>query len=471
MTVEDAGRAASGIGKQPRAETDGGPPHAWWRTTVISLALLLEGMSSSSINVQVAEIAAEFRPGPALLSLVVTAFLVGYAGLLPVAGRLGDARDRRAVFLSGVALFGAGCTLCALAPGAWVVAAGRFVQGAGAALSAPAALALITAGLPAGARRNRVVALFGAMGAAGFSLGLVLPGFVVTWLGWRAGFAILLPVVLLVLAVCSRLSPAAGKAPQRVDWTGAALLTAALLLAVHAVAGTGGSAAWLVAAEFAAAGAAGAALVRRGGIDGFPAAAVRAPRVLACCVALAAVFAAVLGSMYVISLELQLGRSVDPFRVSLLILPQPVAFSLLSAYGARIVTRLGVGRALAAGMALILLALGLLAASDEGVRPAYGVLPAMVLTGAGLALCFPAATIGAVDAASEHCRATVSGVVTTWQNVGGAGGMALLTALALVPRPGAVGPAGPGMLVAAGFLLVGGAAAWLVARGRRAVSP
>src|SRR5699024_287496 len=72
-------------------------------------------------------------------------------------------------------------------------------QGAGAALTAPAALGLITAPLPEGAERNRMVALYGALGAVGFSTGLVLPGFLVTQLGWRSSFAVLLPFVALVL--------------------------------------------------------------------------------------------------------------------------------------------------------------------------------------------------------------------------------------------------------------------------------
>src|SRR5690606_17793626 len=117
---------------------------------------------------------------------------------LPVAGRLTDLRDPRHVFTVGVALFGVGSVVCALATGPLLVLAGRSVQGIGAALSAPAAMVLITRG-HAERARAKAVALYGAMGAAGFSLGLVLPGLVVSTWGWRASFLVLVPIVLLTV--------------------------------------------------------------------------------------------------------------------------------------------------------------------------------------------------------------------------------------------------------------------------------
>lgn len=437
------------------------------QTIIICLALLLEGMSSSSINVQVGAIRDALGLGASELGLVAAAFLITYAGLLPTAGRLVDARDRRKVFLVGVALFGLGCAVCAVAVNGGMLVAGRSVQGIGAALSAPAALALITHGLPQGAARNRAVAIYGAMGAAGFSLGLVLPGFVVAALGWRASFAVLLPIVLVVLVTAWRVPGGVADLGRRIDLVGAALLTAILMVAVHAIGGI------TTQSEVASVGQGVLVLVlvgllaRRGGVAGFPASVVMAPRVLGSCIALAAVFAGVLTGCYLVSLGLQAGGNAGPLEVGLVLLPQPLTFAFLSGAGARLVTRIGPGRVLAGGMALIASALAVLAVLGTEPRPmlavAAGMVPAQAAIGAGLALAFPAASIGAVDAAPEAFRGTTAGLLTTWQNVGGAVGLAMVTALGVVPVLPGPTDAGPGLVVCAVVVVVGGAVAWLIA--------
>lgn len=434
------------------------------QVVVISLAMLLEGMSASSINVQIGAVREALNASEATLGLIAAAFLIAYAGLLPAAGRLVDARDARSVFLTGVALFAVGCVICASSVDGTMLICGRFVQGAGAALSAPAALALITQGLPIGPVRNRAIALYGAMGAAGFSAGLVVPGLVVSIAGWRASFLVLLPIALLVIAVVLRGRVGQRGQAQGVDVRGAALLTLVLMLTVHAVGGIGAVPGWLLAAEAGVAVVIALLLVRRGGVAGYPAHLVGTPRVLGPCVALAAVFAGAIASYYVLSLALETGSGYSALEIGLALLPNPVAFALLAGYGARLITRFGAGKILACGMLLIAAALAYLGLVGLALPPLLGMVPAQVAIGAGLALAFPAASIGAVDAAPAEFRGTVAGLLTTWQNVGGAVGLALVTALGVVPTVSGASDAGPGLYVAATFVLVGGAAAMAVTR-------
>lgn len=460
-------RDATRHGRSKRGAVEG----SWLYTVVISLALLLEGMSSSSINVQVAALRDDLGLGAVRLGLVAAAFLIAYAGLLPVAGQLVDARDGKKVFLLGVTLFGAGCVLCAAAADGWMLVGGRFVQGGGAALSAPAALALITRGLPPGARRNRVVALFGAMGAAGFSLGLVLPGFLVAAVGWRASFLVLLPVALVVLAVVATARTGAeDRSPQRIDVSGAALLTAVLMIGIHLVTGVGGLPGWLLPVEGVCVLALAVVLARRGGVGGFPAAVVYTPRVLGPCIALAAVFSGVLASCYIMSLSLQAGDGFEAFRVGLALLPSPIAFALFAGFGSRLVTRCGTGAVLGAGMVLIGGALATLAVVGDAVPSTVGVPVAQAAIGTGLALSFPAASIRAVDAAPEAFRGRTAGLLTTWQNVGGALGLALVTAGGVVPTVGSPAAA-PGLGVSAALVLVGALLSAVVDRRGRTRSP
>lgn len=442
------------------------------RTMTICLALLLEGMCSSSINVQVNDIRETFDAGGGAMALVVSSFLVSYAGLLPLAGRLVDVVDRRTVFLAGVALFGAGCVACAAAVGPSMLIAGRFVQGAGAALSAPAALALVTVGLPAGPERNRAVAWFGAMGAAGFSVGLVLPGFVVASFGWRASFVILVPIVIAVLVATWGVAPSPPAERGSVDVVGALGLTATLMVALHAVSGVGTSSWRTVVVESAAVGIAALVLWRRHvarpaagrGLMSFPG-------VRASCLGLATLFASVLASMYVVSVTLEVRHGADAAEIGLAILPQPVCFSLLAGRGARLVSRLGPRPVMAIGAATVAAAvLYTDAAAFEWPRP-LALSPAMGLIGVGLALAFPAASISAVDSSPVAQRGRTAALLTTWQNVGGATGIALVTALDLVPTAGtSIAPDGALLLLAI-VAVAGAVAAWLAAGIRPGPAP
>lgn len=424
------------------------------RMALVCLALLLEGMSSSSINVQVAAISVDLQIDGGALQLVAGVFLIAYAGLLPAAGRLVDGWNRRAVFLMGVALFGVGCLVCAGAWSAPALVAGRIVQGAGAALSAPAALALITAGLGEGPARNRAVALYGAMGAVGFSLGLVVPGAAVTWWGWRWSFVVFVPVVLVVLLATWTIKAPNTMRRSAIDPTGAIGVTVLLVVAVHAIGGIGRVAWPLVGIETLAVMVGVLLLARRSGGAGFPAEVVRSPRVQSACLGLAAVFAGVVASMYVLSLGL--GRfGYGPLTVGLLILPQPLFFSSFAGVGAKLVSRLRPAPVFAAGGLLLVVSLGYLALVSTSLPIAVQLLPAMAGIGVSLALCFPAASIAAVDAAPPQLRGTTSGLLTTAQNVGGALGLAVVTALAVVPGFGSVVAIAPGMWVSAVAVLLG----------------
>jgi len=434
---------------------------------VVCLALLLEGMSTSGINVQIGAVHADLTLLPAELHLVPSAFLIAYAGLLPVAGSLADRLDRRRVFLLGIALFGVGCLVCAVAPGPWALVAGRFVQGAGAALSAPAALALITAGLPEGGARNRAVAIYGAMGAVGFSLGLVLPGAVVTTLGWRWSFAASVPAVLLVLAATWSVRSEPAQRGARPDLRGAAMLTAALMVALHLLgAFTTLSGAWL-ALEGGVLVALVARLVVRGGVRDLPRSVVGNPRVQSACLALGGLFAGVVASMYALSLAAH-ADGLDAIVVALLVVPQPVVFSLTAAAGARLVTARGPVVPFVAGGLLFAASVGWLAVVGLDAPAWFGVLPAMAGVGAALGLCFPAASVGAVDATPAHARATTAGVLTTAQNSGGALGIACLSALAVVPAAGSGIGVEQAMAWSGGLALAGlGAAALVLGTARR----
>lgn len=445
------------------------------RAVMICLALLLEGMSSSSITVQVGAIQSDFAVPAVLLSFLAGAFLIANAGLLPAAGRLGDTVDTRKVFLVGVGVFGLGCLLCAVAPIAWFLVAGRAIQGVGAALSAPAAMALITQG-QGERRREKAIAVYAAMGAVGFSLGLVLPGFVVSLLGWRMSFAIMIPVVVMIMVITRGVPRRPPRPGTRPDLVGTLVVTATLMVALHLVGGAATVTPVLLVVEAVVVIAGIALLVRRGGIIGFPRHVATSPRVLGAGLVLAAVFAGAVPSMYVLSLALQNIAGHSAFTVGLIILPQPLVFGLLARPGARLVRALGSDGSLVVGGAVLVISLVALGAV-WGLGGAWWlIMVTMAGVGASLALTFPAASIAAISAAPEPDRGSVAGLLTAFQNIGGALGLALMALAGLVPDQSwshaVTGVFGVvvAMALAAAMVLVGGAVG-LICRLRHSQTP
>jgi MFS family permease len=163
------------------------------------------------------------------LQWVVTAYTLTFGGLLIAAGRLGDLAGRRRVFRAGLVLFGAASLACALAPSGPALIAARAVQGAGAALQAPTALALVTATF---ADRERAVAWWTAAAAAGGAAGWVLGGMLVQAFGWPAVFAVNVPLCAVAAVLVPRVLAESRGSARSLDVPGTIAVTAGLSLLV-----------------------------------------------------------------------------------------------------------------------------------------------------------------------------------------------------------------------------------------------
>jgi len=128
------------------------------------------------------------------LSWVSNAYSLAFGGLLLLGARSGDLFGRRRMFLSGLCVFTFASLLVAVAPSAGALIAARALQGVGAAILAPATLALLSTNFAEGTPRNRAVGYHAAVAGIGASLGLVLGGLLADWVSWRAGFYINLPI-------------------------------------------------------------------------------------------------------------------------------------------------------------------------------------------------------------------------------------------------------------------------------------
>jgi MFS family permease len=197
--------------------------------TLLCSAQFIVVLDATIVAVALPDIRQSLGMSPEALQWVVTAYTLTFGGLLIAAGRLGDLGGRRRVFRAGLITFGAASLGGALAPSAPALVAARALQGVGAALEMPAALALITATAP---DRDRAVALWTAAAAAGGASGWVLGGVLVELLGWPAIFAVNVPLCALGALLVTRVLPESRGAPRGLDVAGSAAITAALALLV-----------------------------------------------------------------------------------------------------------------------------------------------------------------------------------------------------------------------------------------------
>ncbi len=184
----------------------------------------------------------------ARLEWVVNAYALTFGALLLLGGRLGDLLGRRSVFIAGVLLF-AGASLAGgfATSEAWLIAT-RVLQGAGAAVIAPTALALLTTTFAEGTSRNKAMGVYAATSAAGNSVGLLLGGVLVTYVSWRWVFFVNVPVGILLALLAPRVFAASKRMAGRFDLQGALTGSAGLGLLVygisHAATDSGGISHW-----------------------------------------------------------------------------------------------------------------------------------------------------------------------------------------------------------------------------------
>jgi len=169
------------------------------------------------------------------LAWVVKAYILMFGGLVLLGGRAADLFGRRRMFLVGTALFGAASLLDGLGPSQGTLIGARVLQGIGAAIATPAALALVTDLFPPGRERTKALGLWAALSGLGFAVGILLGGVITEIASWRWVFLINVPVAVATLAVVPRLV-VDGRTPDRrgFDLAGAITVTVGTTVLVYA---------------------------------------------------------------------------------------------------------------------------------------------------------------------------------------------------------------------------------------------
>lgn len=448
---------------------------------IVSAGVIVASLDLFIVNVALPDLARDLgEPDLSALSWVLNAYAIVYASLLVLFGRLADRYPRELGFLLGLAIFVAASAACAAADSVETLVAARVVQAAGAALLTPTSLGLILATAPP-ERRASSVRAWTAMGGLAAALGPVVGG-LLTEASWRWVFIVNVPIGVIALIVGWRLLPRVPGHPiARPDALGALLVTLGVgALSLGLVKGDdwGWASASTAGTLVAAAVLLGAFALRCVRHDN-PLVSPALFRVRAFTGSSVAMllFSAGFGAMLlsvVLWAEGVWGWSA--LKTGLGIAPGPLMVPLF-AFGVsgRLIDRFGAGRVSVAGM--LLFAAGIVWWSVAvTVEPNYltGVVPGMLLTGAGVGLTLPTLMATATGALGPEQFAAGSGVVNMFRQVGLAIGVAALVAVLGDPAGGqaALDAFRTGWLVTAAFSVVGaGVALALLVRREPAAEP
>jgi len=411
------------------------------RRRSLGLALILVAsfmvvLDFSIVNVALPSIEGEMGLAASAAGWVITGYAITFGGLLILGGRAADLLGRRRMFVAGLLVFTAASLAGGLAQDLTALIVSRAVQGAGAALVAPAALSLITAGFAEGQQRTRALGMYGATASVGFVAGQVLGGVLVQFTSWRAVFLVNVPVGLLAALLAPKLLATSRRPPvtRGLDVGGAVFITAAIAFLVFAVSQANVlgwvSPAILAALALFVISAAAFVLVERRHRDPLvPAELMRMPslRTASTLNLLLGLWNA--GEMLVLSLYFQQVLADSPLMTGLAIAPQGVIGFTAGAFGARLGARIGIRRVLVLCSAAA--TAGFLVLTQLPAGGHYSpVLAAVMLVGFGTAGTAFGTTVIASGGVGEHDQGVVGGVINTSRQIGAAIGAALLPAVA-----------------------------------------
>lgn len=192
--------------------------------TAIALSQLMVVLDASVVNIALPAIRTDLGFSATGLSWVLNAYTLTFGGLLLLGGRSGDILGRRRMFLAGTWVFTAASLAAGLATTSWFLVAARAVQGIGAAIASPTALALIATHFQ-GPARAKAIGVYGSVSGAGGVAGMILGGILTQWASWRWTMFVNVPIGVFVAVLAARYIRESGRGSGAFDVPGALLST------------------------------------------------------------------------------------------------------------------------------------------------------------------------------------------------------------------------------------------------------
>ena len=404
---------------------------------LLAMAQFVVVLDASIVNVALPSIGEDLDFAQGDLSWVINSYTLFFGGFLLLGGRLADLLGRRRMFIWGMWLFAAASLVGGLAQSdIWLIAA-RAVQGLGAALISPAALAIVTTTFSEGAERNKALGVWGAVAGSGGAAGVLLGGILTETLGWEWVLFVNTPIGIAAALLAPRLlEDSRDESRASFDIAGAVSVTAGLALLVYTLVDAN-DAGWGSTQTLALGGVSILLLAAFLLIESrtrhplmpfsiFRLRTLRGANVIGLLLGMS-----LFSMFFFISLYMQQVLGYEPLKAGLAYLPLAGLIIVSAGLASQLVTRVGFKPTLVAG--LLFVAAGLLwfgQVSAPGGSYVGDVLFPSMLAAIGLGLSFVPVTIAAVTNVKPDEAGLASGLINTSQQIGGALGLAILATVA-----------------------------------------
>jgi EmrB/QacA subfamily drug resistance transporter len=424
----------------PAGRDVAGARRRWLALAALAVAQFMVFLDETVVNVALPSIKRDLAFSQATLTWVVSVYIVVFGGLVLLGGRVADLFGRRRMFLVGTALFGVASLLDGLAQSQDMLLGARALQGIGAALATPAALALVTALFPVQAERVKALAIWGALSGLGFAIGILLGGAITDAASWRWVFLINVPVALASLVVVPRLVGRSRVSAQRgFDLAGAVTVTGGMTTLVFTLVKApdyGWGSPKTLALFVAATGLLGAFAIieRRTAAPLIPAGFLRrratlVPNLLELLLGVSAI-----STLFLLTLYTQQVLGYTPLEAGFAYVPLAAGIATATIVANSLVGRVGPRPLAGAGLAIAAVGMALLGRAPVAADYWVDVLPAMVVVGLGAGLSFVSITTAALARVDEAAAGLASGLLSTSVQIGGAVGVAVLAGVIVTER-------------------------------------
>ena len=417
----------------------------WSALALIVTAQFMVILDVAIVNVALPSIKSDLNFSQTNLQWVISAYAILFGGALLLGGRLADLLGRRRLFMSGLALFAGSSLLCGLAWSESSLIGFRAVQGLGGALLAPAALSLLMTRFAEGRERNLALGIYGAASGSGAAAGVLLGGLLTSYLGWSWIFFINVPVGVAAIALTPLLLPESrADLPHRhFDFPGAASITAGLMLLVYTMTratndGWGAPSTLALLAGAAALVLAFVLIELRSPSPLLPLRIFRSRTLAAANAAMAIVGAVAFSEFFVLTLYLQDVLHYSAVESGAAFAGFALAVVVVSNVAQVVVGRVGVRPTLTTGLLVSALSVAWLTRLPVDGHYFWDLFPGFVLGGAGMGLSFVPVTIASLTGVDRSDAGVASGLINTSRQIGGAIGIAAISAVAATSTSGYV---------------------------------
>lgn len=409
----------------------------WLVLVLVCLAQFMVVLDATIVNVALPTIQQDLEMSDTDLQWIVNAYTLMFGGFLLLGGRAGDLAGRKRIFLAGVVLFTSASLLCALAQGATWLIMTRGLQGLGAALVSPAALAIVTATFKEGTERTKALGVWAAIAVGGGAIGLVLGGILVDVLSWPWIFFVNVPVGMVAFLLSLRFVPESRDehAHKSFDLVGAVAVTGGLITLVYGIVRSAelgwGSGEVLGILALATVLLVGFVVIERRSAEPLVRLSIFSVRtVRGANVGMLVVAMGLFAMFFFNTLFLQRVLGYSALEAGLAFLPFTAGIIIGSVASQPLIPRLGAREVPVIGLAIAVFGMLFFLRLTPDSTYVADILPGIMLASIGMGLTFVPVTLIATSGVPVDDAGLASGLFNTSQQVGGALGLALLSTFA-----------------------------------------